>query len=779
MLQKFRHVVFVWMVVFGVSAIGLADEKANSPPMSCAAGASDFENEVWTKVGAAKCLTCHRQGSDAEKSAFVLTDLNRTELTARGEAMQSNRAAFARMALVKEGDQSRMLLKVVGQLDHGGGEVLKRDSPGYRVLAEFVRGANGQGGAAVSTTEANSKSPPLFDGVVMLDDRRLLRRVTLSLAGRLPTDAEFAAMAKDGRQSMPAILDGVMKEDAFYDRLREGFNDVFLTLGIDGNADATVLAYEHFEKSRLWYQKHDLSHIADENERRQAGYKLANEYRQALLGEPMKLIEYIVRNDRSFTEIVTADYIMVTPFSARGYGVFEELKNQFKNPDDPFEYVPVKLKALVGRNTSENQDSETGFYPHAGVLSTFQYLTRYPTTETNRNRLRARMYYQHFLGVDVLELAARVSDAAAATAKYKVPTMEASECVVCHKTLDPVAGMFQDYWRFDANFATYGKRKGGWFDDMFAPGYEGEDLPADQRWRSLQWLGERTAKDPRFAVAMTEHVYYILTGRKVLLPPKDFDDPLFPARQRAYAEQRRQTEAIAARLVATGSNLKEAFKGWITSDFYRADGLATALVEPCRRTELDDIGLMRLLSPEQIERKVGAVFGEKWGRLHEQLATLYGGIDSKEVTDRATDPSGAMGSIQRTLSNDVACKHINRDFNKPAHVRLLFPHIEPDVLPGASTEADLAIRKTAVHLHERILGRHDAADSTDIERTVRLFKTIVHAASEQKGLEKRETYHCRSNRDDPGSSSDDPHYTIRAWRAVVTYLLRRPEFLYE
>ena len=27
-----------------------------------------------------------------------------------------------------------------------------------------------------------------------------------------------------------------MKEDAFYDRLREGFNDIFLTLGIDGNA---------------------------------------------------------------------------------------------------------------------------------------------------------------------------------------------------------------------------------------------------------------------------------------------------------------------------------------------------------------------------------------------------------------------------------------------------------------------------------------------------------------------------------------------------------------
>src|SRR5207237_6321463 len=106
--------------------------------------------------------------------------------------------------------------------------------------------------------------------------------------------------------------------------------------------------------------------------------------------------------------------------------------------------IPPQPKARAGRSKPENHASATGFHPHAGLLRTFQSLTRYPTTETNRNRLRARMYYQQFLGVDVLELAARVSDAAAVTAKYKVPTMQASECAVCHKTLDPVAGLFQD-----------------------------------------------------------------------------------------------------------------------------------------------------------------------------------------------------------------------------------------------------------------------------------------------------------------------------------------------
>src|SRR6266480_4216142 len=258
--------------------------------------------------------------------------------------MRHNRAAFARMAAVKEKDRSRMLLKVVGELDHGGMDVLKPDSAGYRILTDFVGRVNGTG--KTPAVVVDPKAPPFFQGVVMLDDRRLLRRVTLSLAGRLPTDVEFTAVAKDGSKAMPAILDAVMKEDAFYDRLREGFNDIFLTLGIDGNADQTCLSYEHFEKTRHWYQNYDLSHIKDENERRKAGYKLADDYRKAILGESMKLIDHIVRNNKPFTEIVTADYFMVSPYSARGYGVFEQVKAQFKNPDDPFEYIPVKLKAL-------------------------------------------------------------------------------------------------------------------------------------------------------------------------------------------------------------------------------------------------------------------------------------------------------------------------------------------------------------------------------------------------------------------------------------------------
>lgn len=729
-----------------------------------------FQKEVWVKVGERTCLQCHKSGGDAEESKFLLRDLQRSQ-DQTGD-MKRNFEAFSSMAKQEvEVHQSRLLLKVVGKLNHGGKEQLKPDSIEYRLLADFVARVNKPANTKPDFT-LDKNATPFFKDIKMLDDRQLLRRVTLSLAGRLPSDSESDTIAREGVKALPKIMDTVLKEDAFYNRLREGFNDIFLTVGYD-DVPENALSYEHFSTTRGWTQKFDLSHIKDEKDRRQAGYKLANDYRKAMLGEPMKLIEFIVRNDRPFSEIVTADYIMVTPFTSRGYGIYEELKSKFEDPDDPFEYIPVRLKALVGRNRIEDQDSATGFYPHAGLLSNFQYLKRYPTTETNRNRQRARVYYQHFLGIDVLELAARVSDAAAVSAKYQIPTMQASECVVCHKTLDPIAGLFQDYWKFEG---VYGRRKEGWFKDMFGAGFEGEELPAGERWRALQWLGERTAKDPRFAVAMVEHAWYILTGRKVLLPPKELGDPLYAAKYRAYHEQRRQTEAIAERFAKSDFNFKSVLKELVVSDFYRADGLATVVSDPKRRAELDDLGLVRMLAPEQVERKVAAVFGKPWGRLTEQMAMLYGGIDSKEVTERATDPSGAMGAIQRILANDVACRETALDFSRKPADRRLFPGIETDVVPGSSPEADAKIRNAIVHLHQRVLGRFDKVDSPEVTRSFQLFASIVNDAAELKNLEKQEIYSCRQNLLQP---VPDPKYTVRAWRGVITYLLRQSEFLYE
>jgi hypothetical protein len=749
------------IAVLGFCTIGIA-----VPPPVCILLNRNFESGVWAKVGERSCLRCHNKNGDAAESHFVLSN---PRSSSDDEGLRQNRLAFERMAKTQDDQGNRLLLKVVGELDHGGGQVLSADSTAYKALQRFVNEVNNPQANPVESLRAEAFDPKkFFDGLEYLPADRLLRRITLSLAGRLPTATEGSEIQKNGLKALNGILNQLMKEEAFYVRLKEGFNDIFLTVGIEDNAE-TLLSYEHFEHTRLWYSTFDLSHVP-EADRQTAQWKLADVYRESLLREPLELIAHIVRNERPFTELVNADYIMVSPYTARGYGIYDELKDKFTNANDPFEYIPAKLKALRSRE-GHIQESTTGMYPHAGFLSTFHYLRRYPSTETNRNRLRARMFYQHFLGVDIMQLAPRATDASAVAKQYEIPTMQAADCVVCHRTIDPVASAFQDY-----NFEGHvGPRKAGWYQDMFQAGFEGEQMPASERWRAPQWLAERTIQDARFPIAMVEHVYFILTGRKVLKAPEDIEDPLFDARRRAYTAQRVMIERVADHFKNSGFNLKTAFKDIIASDFYRIDGISSAELQPQRKAELDDIGIVRLISPEQLERKIAAIFGKPWGKLSDEVKILYGGIDSITVTDRNADPSGAMGAIQRILANDLSCHWVSRDFRLASAERRLFPGIESDVVPG-SAESDAKIRQTIVQLHQLLLGVTREATHPEVERTFQLFGGILEDAKKQPRIQPYESYFC-GGRDE--FRSEDPHYTLRAWRGVVAYLLRQHEFLYE
>lgn len=777
------------MALLAISLLGLTmpSGSAEDPidagePISTAGDAGCFAvtafKEVWIKVGQRVCVKCHQAGEAAAESDFVLADDLRLPAAERAARLAENFATIQRLALRRtDAGESILLAKARGGLEHGGGEVLTEGSSEWPLLRDYVTGVlrDAELSSTLSTDESHfdEELGSFFDGVRMISDQRLLRRVTLSLAGRLPTDAEREAVRQQGLAAFDPLLEALMREDAFYERLLEGFNDIFLTIGFSGNG-VDVLSYNHFEKSRLWYQNHSLDHLP-EQDRQKARYRLADQYYESLRREPLELLRYIVRGDRPFTEILTADYTLVSPYSARGYGVFETLREQFKDPEDPFEYIPTRIPALTARD-GKVQPTEDGWYPHSGLLTMFQYLRRYPTTETNRNRLRARMYYQHFLGVDVMNIAPRVSDAAAIEAQYKIPTMEAAACVVCHRTIDPVAGLFQDYYNEEGH---YGPRKDGWFVDMFPPGREGTELPESERLRRLRWLAEQTVADPRFAIAMTEHVHYILTGRKTLPPPADIEDPHFAERRRAYLAQRDMIRQAAERFVGEEHNLKAIFQALVVSPFYRADGLEEGEIAEPRLAELDDIGIVRMLGPEQLERKIVAIFGRPWGRLDETYAILYGGIDSKEVTERLTSPSGAVGALQRIMANDVACKNVAADFKLPPQERRLFPTIEPAVTPlAADAAAERQIRDAIVHLHRHVLGREDLPADPEVDQTYQLFSDVVREATAREHFEKTESYFCKSAAQE-GPRDPDPLYTIRGWRAVVTYLLRQQEFLYE
>ena len=202
-----------------------------------------FEDEVWAKVGERTCLRCHNEKGEAAESAFRLL---KPDLTASTEStwLAQNKTAFETIARSAEGDDSRLLLKATGQLDHGGGEVLKADSTGLKILQRFVRRLNQQDTLQPEDDISKESAAALFEDLTMLPPDRRLRRITLSLAGRLPTTAELDEVRQNGDAAVATILERAFQEDAFHERLKEGFNDLFLTIGIEDKALVSALGLQ-------------------------------------------------------------------------------------------------------------------------------------------------------------------------------------------------------------------------------------------------------------------------------------------------------------------------------------------------------------------------------------------------------------------------------------------------------------------------------------------------------------------------------------------------------
>ena len=163
----------------------------------------------------------------------------------------------------------------------------------------------------------------------------------------------------------------------------------------------------------------------------------------------------MAENDLPYTEILTADYIMANPMTARAYGA----STQFNDPGDIHEFKPSRIVSYYREGDAGidfEYDPDLGAvriidpgslitdYPHAGILNTTSFLQRYPSTATNRDRARSRWTYYHFLGLDVEKSASRTTDPVA-LADTNNPTMHNPNCTVCHRVLDPVAGAFQNY----------------------------------------------------------------------------------------------------------------------------------------------------------------------------------------------------------------------------------------------------------------------------------------------------------------------------------------------
>ena len=174
-----------------------------------------------------------------------------------------------------------------------------------------------------------------------------------------------------------------------------------------------------------------------------------------------------------------------------------------------------------------------------------------PSTDTNRNRGRARFNYYQFLNFDIEKSAARTTDPED-LADTDNPTMNNPACTVCHDIMDPVAGAFQNY----GDTMHYRDAKNGlsslptsytndktsefqtgdtWFRDMLAPALNGE---ITEQENSLQILAQRITADERFSVASVIFWWSSIMSLPIHEAPEEITDASYMAELNAYEVQR-------------------------------------------------------------------------------------------------------------------------------------------------------------------------------------------------------------------------------------------------
>lgn len=732
-------------------------QPADSATGECLTNEEFFLRELWGPV-LSVCAGCHSPQGAARHSDLVLTPETQTGF------IPINLALLEDLSQIEIAGEPILLVKPTGGADHEGGAQIVEGDSSYRTLAEMVRRLRAPAQGCDGSDEQE------FTGVVMLDPLQTIRKASIVLVGRLPTEDERALAIADGEAGAQEVVTDMLEEEAFYAWLRTTYNDLLLTdRYLPRNRAVNLLDDEDFPDAH-WHE------LLEENGADPAEIEVANLWtNRSVAREPLDLIAHVVRNNRPFTEILTADYRLLNPYSARVYGVD---RSGFGDLTDPSEFLEGDIDGL----------------PTAGVLTSPMFLNRFPTTATNRNRQRSRIIYDLFLATDLLRLGERPINAD--EIEDFNPTLYNPACTVCHTQLDPVAGAFQNW---DSS-GRYRPLEDGWFPDMLPPGFDGQTVPSGNNARSLPWLAQQIARDERFAMAAVHTMYRGLTGREPLSVPSDPEDEGYGTALAAFESQNDTFQAIVDDFIADDYNLKTVVAELVMTPYFRAADLDEDGAG--REDELAALGTGRMLTPEMLNRKILAVTGFPWKRSWDRADYLlsdylifYGGIDSDTVISRIGEPNGLTTGVSQRMAAQMACLVVPQEFAATADDRVLFPLVEPtyepeDINGFPVDRAEIAIRANIHYLHDHVLGELLPYSDAELDRTYELFyetwrEGVEKIASGELGTSLH--WQCRAVNDywtdeelpEGQQVTQDPNYTIRAWMAVMTYMLSDYRFLYE
>ncbi len=340
------------------------------------------------------------------------------------------------------------------------------------------------------------------------------------------------------------------------------------------------------------------------------------------------------------------------------------------------------------------------------------------------------------------------------------------------------------------------------------------------------WLAKKIVADKRFAGATVMFWWRAIYGSKLSNKPTVSSDSDFDKKLSIYNQEQQEIKEAAAVFSASNQNLKEMFKYMILAPRFRV-----LSVDDSAQTDLlEDVGIGRLLSPEALNNKIKATTGYQWSlfwdekqdELLRSYYMFYGGIDSDGVSDRPLELNTLMSAVVERMANEIACPIAIKELDTTVENRNLFSDINPRLEPISDANI-LKIKTEIQNLHSRLLKEELSLNSVELNATYNLFYeiwnerknsvnkdnySIVLAHDEVENPDGKYGEFCfyspvvrfdesvwvdgvidwskinnhQSDADSPNTLLGvfiSPEQTMRAWIAVLTYMLNDYRFVVE
>ena len=191
--------------------------------------------------------------------------------------------------------------------------------------------------------------------------------------------------------------------------------------------------------------------------------------------------------------------------------------------------------------------------------------------------------------------------------------------------------------------------------------------------------------DPRFAKAAVSFWWPALMGAEALRSPEVETDANYQQLSAAFDAQQSDIAIFAEQFRNNNFNLKSLLADMVLSPWFRAKGMEASTD---RDVELANVGVDRLLTPEELDAKNEAILGYTWDKyetnwigdpdrygsaLTGRLNLYYGGIDSNGIKERSRAMTALMANVAERNALHLACGVTTLDFfenTKPEERRL-------------------------------------------------------------------------------------------------------------